>query len=404
MRVVALLGFVCCVVTAQSNSEDGTIGDQTPVIAPLEIGVGQQAVAVIDCGKTFECELVPYDPVCGSDGVTYANDCKFASTVCSEENNANTHFIQAVGECPPSYDDEDQEEAPIMPLAEIQSDGVPNADIEAASGTEASTEVDLLTLFCSLTCKLTPDQVCGTDGVTYINDCHLLSSKCEHPELEKASHGECPKSQDENIVLNALEAVSTQDLTEPPEKCNPMCERVYDPICGSDGITYANSCLLEYAECRNPNVKVFGAGKCPAQMQTAQAVNNPTSNDNGGEVCIPGPCPYTYAPVCGSDGQTHDNLCLFANARCQHPQHALTVVHDGECDADTQLTCETMTCPTFTECREQIELDDTVVAYCADVCSPDRCSERENCELVDSACYTAPCSPIAMCIPKVQDG
>ncbi|EGZ15232.1 Kazal-like serine protease inhibitor domain and phox-like domain-containing protein [Phytophthora sojae] len=270
---------------------------------PLEIGMGPQAAALIDCSKTLDCELVPYDPVCGSDGVTYANDCAFAAAFCSGESHTDTLFIQDVGECPPVTDDvEDQEGTPIMPLAE-----------------------------------LTPDEVCGTDGVTYINDCHLLASKCEHPELEKASHGECP-----TLEFNALEAARSESL--------------------------------------------------------------PASTNNGGESCIPGPCPYTYAPVCGSDGQTHDNLCLFANARCQHPHNALAVVHDGECDADTKLTCETMTCPTFTECREQIEPDGAIVAYCADVCSPDRCSEREDCELVDSDCYTAPCSPIAMCIPKVLDG
>ncbi|KAE8979663.1 hypothetical protein PF011_g22756 [Phytophthora fragariae] len=397
MRVAALLWFAYGVASA---TEDGILGDRTPATAPLEIGVGQEAAALIDCSKTLDCELVPYDPVCGSDDVTYANECAFASTFCSGERNADTLFIQDIGECPSMPDDtKDQEEVPV--ISEIQDGAGYHAGDEAKSNAEASTEVDLMTIFCSLTCKLSPDEVCGTDGVTYINDCHLLASKCEHPELEKASHGECAAI--ELHVLEVDESTTTSDLTPAPEKCNPMCERVYDPICGSDGITYANLCLLEYAECRNPSIKPFGAGKCPPHMQAARSASHPTTNNNGGESCIPGPCPYTYAPVCGSDGQTHDNLCLFANARCQHPLNALTVAHDGECDAETKLTCETMTCSTFTECREQIELDDTIVAYCADVCSPDRCSEREDCELVESDCYTAPCSPIAMCIPKVQD-
>ncbi|OWZ18692.1 Kazal-type serine protease inhibitor [Phytophthora megakarya] len=288
-----------------------------------------------------------------------------------------------------------------MPLSDNMGDQGLDGNLQTEPKDETNPEVDISTIFCSLTCKLTPDEVCGTDGVTYINDCHLLSSKCANPHLEKASNGAC-----QNINLNILEVgegvIAEAAMTAVPEKCNPMCERVYDPICGSDGVTYANSCLLEYAECRNPNVKPFGAGKCPPHMQAARNANNPASTINSGESCIPGPCPYTYAPVCGSDGQTHDNLCLFANARCQHPQHALTIVHDGECDADTKLTCETMTCPTFTECREQIEPDNSVVAYCADLCSPDRCSEREDCELVDSDCFTAPCSPIAMCVPKIE--
>ncbi|KAL4094177.1 hypothetical protein PRIC1_009840 [Phytophthora ramorum] len=403
MRLISLLGAVCSFVTAQSHSEDDSIGDRTSATAPLGIDVGRQAAALIDCTQTFDCEVVSYDPVCGSDGISYANDCVFASTFCSGGSDPDTLFIQALGVCPPLTDDsQDQEEVSSAPLSDMQVEVLdPNEQLEP------STQVDLKTVFCSLTCKLTPDQVCGTDGVTYINDCHLLSSKCEHPELEKASHGECAKSQDANVALAVLEVdgetATDEGVTAAPEKCNPMCERIYDPVCGSDGITYANSCLLEYAECRNPSIKAFGAGKCPLHMLAARSASTP-SNANGGESCVPGPCPYTYAPVCGSDGQTHDNLCLFANARCQHPQHALTVVHDGECDADTELTCETMTCPAYTECLEQIEPDEAVVAYCADVCSPDRCSEREDCELVDSDCYTAPCSPVAMCIPKVQDG
>jgi hypothetical protein len=385
MRILALVGVALSVVSAPTN------GEEAPVLASSSLE-GGTAAAQIDCTETHDCELVPYDPVCGSDGVTYPNDCVFASAFCAQE---SVLLLQAAGECPdPADDEEDRESDPVAAPSDTRDEELPQSE----PGTD---EVDLTTVFCSLTCKLTPDQVCGTDGVTYMNDCHLLSSKCEHPELEKASHGECAKSK-RDIVLNALE-VDAEGLTEAPEKCNPMCERMYDPICGSDGITYANACLLEYAECRNPSVKPFGAGKCPPHMQAARSASTPTGLNNDGEICIPGPCPYTYAPVCGSDGQTHDNLCLFANARCEHPQHALTVVHDGECDADTQLTCETMTCPTFTDCREQTEADGTVVAYCADLCSPDRCSEREDCELVDSDCFTAPCSPIAMCIPKVQD-
>ncbi|KAL3659366.1 hypothetical protein V7S43_015637 [Phytophthora oleae] len=365
MKIITLLWIACSAVNAQSSSHGDTVGIPTP-------DVGQGAATAVDCSKAFKCEEVSNDPVCGSDGVTYDNDCVFATAFCASGHDADRIFIQSKGECPSKEK---------------------SSTTRTDSSTASSAAVDLTTVFCALTCKLTPDYVCGTDGATYINDCHLLASKCEHPELEKASHGECLKGNTETL-LNVLEvAISAV------EKCNPMCERVYDPVCGSNGVTYANLCLLEYAGCRNPSVKAFGSGKCPPNMQAVRTAANPMSSNK--EICIPGPCAYTYAPVCGSDGQTHDNLCLFANARCQHPQ--LTVIHDGECDADTGLTCESLTCPTFTECREESEPDGTVVAYCTDVCSPDRCSEREDCELVDSDCYTAPCSPIAMCIPKFHD-
>ncbi|RLN32411.1 hypothetical protein BBJ28_00013330 [Nothophytophthora sp. Chile5] len=357
--------------------------------ASLKIGVGAKATARIDCDEAFDCDSAPFDPVCGSDGVTYPSDCAFASAFCSTQLDSNLLFIQALGACPLDLSDEDEAELPSQDEQDTEA-SVAAADVE---------EVDVKQVYCSLTCKLTPDPVCGNDGTTYINDCHLLSLKCEHPELDKASHGACDE---ESTKLQALE-VTLEAAEVSTTKCNPMCDRVYAPVCGSDGITYANPCLLEYTICHNPSVSLFSSGKCPPQLQAARSTLNPTGNGNNGAACIPGPCPYTYAPVCGSDGQTHDNLCLFANARCEHPQHSLTVVHDGECDAETQLSCLTMTCPTFSECREQTEPDGSVVAYCADVCSPERCGEREDCELVDSDCYTAPCSPIAMCVSKVQD-
>ena len=43
-------------------------------------------------------------------------------------------------------------------------------------------------------CPSTENEVCGSDGKTYLNDCELLrKQKCEegHSELTKAHHGEC---------------------------------------------------------------------------------------------------------------------------------------------------------------------------------------------------------------------
>lgn len=40
-------------------------------------------------------------------------------------------------------------------------------------------------------------------------------------------------------------------------------------------------------------------------------------------------CPFNLNPVCGSNGVTYPNICVFENAKCQDTK--LTLRHEGEC-------------------------------------------------------------------------
>ena len=45
-----------------------------------------------------------------------------------------------------------------------------------------------------------------------------------------------------------------------------MCPRNYKPVCGSDGITYSNACVLECTKCKeNPDLTVAYQGECKKQ-------------------------------------------------------------------------------------------------------------------------------------------
>ena len=47
------------------------------------------------------------------------------------------------------------------------------------------------------------------------------------------------------------------------KECPTICTEQYDPVCGSDGVTYSNGCYLEVTRCsENPDLKVVYSGEC----------------------------------------------------------------------------------------------------------------------------------------------
>jgi hypothetical protein len=64
------------------------------------------------------------------------------------------------------------------------------------------------------------------------------------------------------------------DVTEAPVECKKECLRNFKPVCGSDGKTYHNECLLDFAACESKDekklVKVTN-GVCP-ELTGAQIV------------------------------------------------------------------------------------------------------------------------------------
>ena len=249
-----------------------TLQNEANVDADKSVDVSDETEDTRECNNMCTKE---YAPVCGSDNVKYANDCKLKFANCESATE-----IRKVHDGP------------------------------CQEAIETFDELD-----CPLKCKNASlgKKVCGNNGVTYNSICHLKKDNCKSEmTITKLHKGKCKKMQNDAPVVPTVPAV---------EKCPLFCRRMLAPVCGSDYQTYGNDCTLRKFACDNPDRALYqlhkGQCECPDIC--------PNTKD-------------AWNPICGTDNEDYPSPCELKRASCEgDPTKSLGIAKYGPCDQTAVL-------------------------------------------------------------------
>ncbi|CAB3365946.1 Hypothetical predicted protein [Cloeon dipterum] len=339
---------------------------------------GAKCVVSAD-GRSASCECpdkcpsygdhVGSRPVCGSNGVDYANLCQLRRAACTRDADITVRYH---GKCDPC------------------------AGLLCPSPEECQLDEERNPVCrCGETCSSDFMPVCGSDGKTYVNECSLRQQACRNQKkLNIIYRGECSSGVNPcaGIRCSPGQECAINKFGIAKCECPGECEPVLRPTCGDDGRTYDSVCLLKRSACiAKRRVAVAHAGACgsagPCSRHVCPYGAQCVEKADGLPTCECPTCSAEFSPVCGSDGFSYDNECKLRLESCILKKE-ITLLYDGLCNG-----CEGKQCDFYALCESDGNGNSKCVCphgcpadVSSAVCGSDGKTYRSECALRNHAC------------------